>query len=199
MKLQTFAHFIGLPDEPPREFRIFKAGVNDSSKGPALFDDIAAQNVMNAWKKWGVRLIVDLQHHSLLEGDKGAFAREDAEDARGHFDLEVRPGPELWAVNVRWNADGERRIRERLQTYISPAFSYDDDGRPTELVNAALVSMPATHGAQPLIAASRKKSSEIDRAITLARKYFAPGDPGAIQPLIRELRRKQRSKQNANS
>lgn len=136
----------------PTEFVLFKAGVNESSKGPALFDESAAAAVMAAYGKWGVDLMIDVDHASLDQ-----YAREqrrDAGDAVGWFNLEVRDGA-LWAVNVRWNPEGERQLRDKLRRYISPAFYTDDYSRVTELINIALVAMPATFGAQPLVAASR--------------------------------------------
>lgn len=155
-----------LGDEPPTEFRIFRKGVNTTTKGNVVFDDVAARSVMSAWRQWGVDLIVDLQHHSLVE--TGAAARDDAQDARGYYALELRDG-ELWAVNVSWTADGARRIRERTQRYISPAFVDDEaTGRVVELYNCALVSMPATHRAWELIAASavaRDKAAAHKRAV----------------------------------
>lgn len=111
--------------------------------------------VMANYEKHGTDLIVDLQHHSLLDPELAPMARADAEDARAHFRLELREG-ELWAVDVKWTADGEERIRSRKQRYISPAFWPDPETkRVVDLVNCALVSMPATHGAEPLIAAKR--------------------------------------------
>lgn len=140
-----------LPADPPKEFRIFRAGVNRTHKGDVLFDEEAARQLIANAATWGVRHMIDLNHDSL---DAGPSARVDASDARGWFDLEVRDG-ELWAVNVEWTPDGERRIRERTQRYISPAFNVDGEGRPVDMVNAALCSMPATFSPQDLIAAKR--------------------------------------------
>lgn len=132
----------------PAEFRLFAFGVNDSSKGPVIFDEHAAALVMSAYQKQGVRLMLDLEHLSL---DPGLFDT----DARAWFDLEVRAGDGLYAVNVNWTPDGQRRLRDRTQVYISPAFTVDEESRVTSLINAALTSMPATFNAQQLIAASR--------------------------------------------
>lgn len=137
----------------PSEFRIFKAGLNDTSKGKVLFDAVAAQAVMASYAQHGVELMIDLNHDSLEE--LPAAMRSDASDARGWFALELRGG-ELWATNVRWTPDGEERLRSRKQRYISPAFTHDTltNGqlRPLALINAALCAMPATHNATPLVA-----------------------------------------------
>lgn len=138
-------------DEPPTEFRIFRKGRNESSKGPFIFDDKAAALVMAAFKRAAVDGMIDLEHLSL---DKESENFDP--DARGWFGLELRNG-DLWAVNVKWTADGERRLRERLQRYISPAFLFDEEtGRVIELYNVAICAIPATYEAPALIAASKR-------------------------------------------
>lgn len=147
-----------VPDEGgalPCEFRLFRAGENDTTKGVFVFDDEAARAVLaNAAARGGVDYPIDLEHLSL--DDAG---RHYDPDARGWFKLAVRNG-ELWAVDVRWTPDGQRRLSERTQRYVSPAFLTDDEGRVTEIVNVALVAMPATNGTPALVAASRRKSME---------------------------------------
>lgn len=134
----------------PAEFRIFKAGVNETSKGPILFDEEAAAAVLAQYQKEGVDPIVDLEHLSL---DRSSPSYDP--DARAHYQLAVRGG-ELWAVNVRWTEDGERRLSKKTQRYISPAALADPKtGRVKRLLNVALVAQPATYGAAPLVAASK--------------------------------------------
>lgn len=138
-------------DEPPKAFRLFKAGENETTKGVFLFDSKAAELVMAAAKeRGGVEYSIDLEHLSL-DPDSRNFDP----DARGWFKLEVRDG-ELWAVNVRWTPDGVRRLSEKTQRYVSPAFMADEEGRVTEILNVALVAMPATHGTPALVAANRR-------------------------------------------
>jgi phage I-like protein len=137
----------------PTEFRIFRAGSNPSTKGPDVFDAEAARLVMAEYRKQGVDLPIDLEHNSIDREVKAR--RSDATDAMGWFKLEMRGG-DLWAVNVRWTAEGERRLRAKSQRYISPAFMADKKTRRVvELVNCALVAQPATHNARELVAASR--------------------------------------------
>src|SRR5687768_7283872 len=92
--------------QPPTEFRLFKAGWNDTQKGAFLFDEAAAKSVMDAYRVWGVDLAIDLEHQML---DGAPHPDPTARDARGWAKLEVRNG-ELWAVNVRWTGDGAARI-----------------------------------------------------------------------------------------
>lgn len=136
----------------PDAFQIFAAGSNESTKGPAIFDAEAASSVMSTFAQQGVDCMIDLEHAAIDPHTRAL--RADAGDAMGWCSLEVRDGA-LWAVDVRWTPEGERRLRARSQRYISPAFFVDEAGRVVELVNIALVSMPATYHAAPLVAASR--------------------------------------------
>lgn len=138
---------LSLGDKIPTEFRIFKAGVNESEKGSYLFDERAAAITMAAFVRHGVDRMIDLEHLSL-----DPEAPNFDPDARAAFSLELRDG-ELWAVNVRWTEDGKRRLREKTQRFISPAFLFDRDGRITKLFNVALTAQPATHGTPELVAA----------------------------------------------
>jgi hypothetical protein len=137
------------PAQPPTEFRLFARGVNHTTKGDFIFDAAAAKSVMAAYQRQGVELPIDLEHQSLH--DPASAARSDTSDARGWFKLALRNG-ELWATNVTWTPDGAARLANRTQRYTSPAFLHDADGRITEVVNCALVAMPATHNAQPVAA-----------------------------------------------
>jgi hypothetical protein len=168
-------------DELPTEFRIFAAGANETQKGTTIFDAEAAEAVMAAYQKHGVDLMIDLEHESLDE----TATRADSRDARGWFKLEVRNG-ELWAVDVRWTPDGEARLREKRQRYVSPAFIEDQaTSRAVRLVNVAICAMPATHNAAPLVAASEGAPSQTDvrNALDAAvRALIPPGLPGACAP-----------------
>lgn len=158
-----------LPPEAPTEFRIFRAGVNATTKGDTLFDQKAAEFVMSAYLAEAHDLMIDLEHHALGTDDR---SRPDAADARGWFKLELRMG-ELWAVNVSWTPDGVRRLSERTQRYISPAFLQDrETKRATKLLNVALVAMPATFSAQPLVAASICLSARGRASVYIAREFM---------------------------
>lgn len=172
-------------ESPPTEFLIFRAGVNATTKGDFVFDAAAAAEVLAAYSKQGVRLAIDLEHASLTPAARAN--RSDASDARGWFDVELRGG-ELWAVNVTWTPDGERRLAERTQCYISPAFLSDDAGRICELINVALVSQPATHQALPLVAASRGTMDPelIMQAIKALKEQDADAALALLEQLISE-------------
>lgn len=137
-------------DVLPTEFRLFRKGLNRTAKGEFLFDDVAAANVMAAYRAEDNVCVVDLEHLSL----DSKHPHYDP-DARAHFQLAVRDG-ELWAVNVTWTPDGARRLREKTQRYPSPAFLADEKGRVAEIVNVGLVAQPATYGAAALVAANKR-------------------------------------------
>jgi phage I-like protein len=180
MIVRTFS--VALPEgEIPREFRIFAAGVNTSTKGPVLFDEQSAESAMAAWQRQGVDLMIDLEHLSL-DGD----TRHYDPDARGWAKLALRSG-ELWAVDVKWTPDGERRLTERRQRYISPAFITDKDGRVLSVVNVAITALPATHHAQPLIAASRSYQMMDAETIKSAIEAFKSGNGDAAMAILEEL------------
>lgn len=136
---------------PPTEFRIFRAGWNGAKHDVdrVLFDEQAAADVMAAFKQWGVRAMVDLEHLSL---DKDAPNYDG--DARAWCQFEIRDG-ELWAVNVEWTPDGTERVQNKTQRYVSPVFNYNKKTRRvTSIFNIALTGLPATHFAYDLAASA---------------------------------------------
>jgi len=166
-----------LTEAPPAEFRVFKAGLNPTENGySVLFDAAAAASVLEAAKTWGVEMMIDLEHESLT-GDPAV--RADQKDARGWFQLEVRNG-ELWAVNVRWTPDGQRRLTEKTQRYVSPAFATEAvEGQPgveriVAVQNIALTAMPATRSAAPLVAAKRAPLARRVARDTFRRTSMSP-------------------------
>ena len=168
---RTFSRVIelGEGDALPTEFLILKAGVNETSKGPVIFDAAAATSVMAEYARGGVDLPIDL-HHEMLD-EKIMRMRRDAGDALGWFNLEVRGG-DLWMTNIRWNPEGRERLLARKQRYFSPAVSHlQNSDRAVELLNVALVARPATYDARPLIAASRACGLN-DATQKLAREFL---------------------------
>lgn len=140
-------------DTPPSEFRIFSAGLNTTSKGDFLFDEKAAREVMADYRAHGVDVMIDLEHLSVADPDRSVNFDP---DARGWCKLEVRNG-ELWATQVSWTPDGEARLREKRQRYISPVFGFDKQTRRvSQILNIAITALPATDNLDPLVAASRR-------------------------------------------
>jgi Mu-like prophage I protein len=143
-------------DEPPTEFCIYKAGLNTTLKGDLLFDEQAARDVLATFANHGVDMMIDLEHLSL--DDEGPNFDP---DARGWCRLELRNG-ELWATDVSWTADGDARLREKRQRFISPVSIYDKKTRRIEkLLNIAITALPATDNLEPLVAASLNGEEEL--------------------------------------
>ncbi len=156
----------GSSEELPGEFRVFVSGWNDTSKGKFLFDAEAAKAVMAEYEKHGADMMLDLEHLSL---ENPTESRNFDPDARGWCKLELRNG-ELWATDVRWNPDGAARLTEKRQRYISPAFDADKKTRRiAELVNIAITSLPATHGLEPLVAATERMTMADESAVDIAK------------------------------
>jgi hypothetical protein len=178
-----------LGDQPPTEFRLFIAGWNSTEKGNYLFDDVAAESVMACYAKWGIDLMIDLEHQSLAV-EPGA-ADPTARDARGWAKLALRPDGALWCTEVRWTPDGIKRLSEKAQRYISPAFESDPKTkRVLKIINVALVALPATHKTPALVAASatQRKGGSVDpKLIKQALEAIESGDAKAASEILKAL------------
>lgn len=138
----------------PAEFRLFHAGVNHTSKGDFVFDDIAAQLVMEAYaaRNHSVPLMGDYEHQSLATPPMKAlasctqFVPAIRRDANG--------GPELWATEVQWTDMARQELEAGQYRMYSPAFVPDESGRIAALINFALTNLPASYEIAPLVAAS---------------------------------------------
>lgn len=160
--------FLPAGDEPPREFRIFAAGLNTTTKGDFLFDAKAAADVMAAFEKHGADLMIDLEHLSLADESVNFDP-----DARGWCRLEVRNG-ELWAVDISWTPDGEARLREKRQRYVSPVFGFQGDARRiSQVLNIAITALPAIDKLEPLVAATARLTQIEGESAMTAEQYAA--------------------------
>jgi hypothetical protein len=144
-------------DELPTSFLLFSPGANanynaDRQGEPhPKFTARSAARVRDAAARKASDYFLDLEHASLRsDGAPGST------DAMAWFSVDLRADGSCWAVNVRWTPEGARRLRAKSQRFVSPVFRYSDTGEVTELVGCALTSDPATYGAAPLVAASRK-------------------------------------------
>lgn len=148
--------WLGIPASAPSEFRIFRAGVNDSDYGPIMFDEAAATTVMTANAEKGNPLFFDWNHGMAVP--KEVRTREQGASA-GRFKLAVRDG-ELWAVECEWNEAGAASIARREYELFSPFFAWnaDADGviRPTQVLNCALVNMAGLDHLVPIAAEAKQ-------------------------------------------
>jgi phage I-like protein len=173
--ITTLASLTG--ETPPSEFRIFRAGKNETTKGTFLFDAKAAQLVMAEYRAHGADLMLDYDHASLGVGIDPALSGK----AAGWFELAVRNG-ELWAVNVRWTPAAAAALRQKEWRYMSPAFGLDKTtNRITSLLNVALTNMPATRQLDPLMAASARDPLEAAAlaSLTSSQRKILRETPGA--------------------
>lgn len=160
--------------DPPTEFRLFKAGLNRTSKGDFIFDAQAAQTVIASWKDQGNKLFMDWEHAVLSDPPTEA-------PAAAWYKLEVRNG-ELWATDVQWTPRAAEQLRNREYAYYSPAFNFErKTGRIVSLINVALTNYPATKEMRPLVAVSAKThDKETDMALKCsACKSEMDGDEAA--------------------
>ncbi len=160
MAKKLIAHSTGTPIEIgadgalPTEFLICKAGENKSQAGDFIFTAKSAASVLQEAAARKSDGNIDLQHYSLPDCAKGTI---NDDDAMGSFTPEVRADGSLWAVNVRWSEEGARRLRMKLQRFISPVVFVDKQtSEVVGLWNLALVSEPAMLDAAPLVAASKR-------------------------------------------
>jgi phage I-like protein len=141
---------LGGDKRPASEVQLFHAGWNDTQYGSFLLDEKALASVMAAYEQHAVPLMIDLEHLSLHDEHPHYDPR-----ARGRASLVARDGG---------TPDGEARIVNGDEIYVSPAFFFDADRRITRIHNVGLVANPATDGAMPLAASARMKGSPMDFA-----------------------------------
>jgi phage I-like protein len=151
---------LGLLDgKAPTEFCVFKKGLNPSTKGTFLFDDVSAELVMQKYAERGVPMMMDYEHQSRHEPPIEAPAS--AKQAVP----QVRDG-ELWLTDILWTDRARQYLEAGEYRLFSPAFGYDelDDGtmRVTMLINVALTNDPALHNIEPLVAAASAKEDDMD-------------------------------------
>lgn len=171
-------------DALPSEFRIFRAGENETTKGTFLFDDASAASVLAEYEAHGIDVMLDYDHASL---DTMA-ARDPAQagKAAGWCKIEVRNG-ELWAVNVRWTPPAAEALQAKEWRFMSPAFQTDEAGRITSLLNVAITNLPATRRLEPLIAASMSGGPMNPELVKKAIDALAAGDAEAALAILKDM------------
>jgi phage I-like protein len=131
----------------PTEFRIFEAGITDTTKGFIVFDGFSVESVQRLLAKHGrTELPIDYEHGMLANVQLPGTGA-----AAGWFVPEMRNG-ELWAASIRWTERAEKMLRASEYRFFSPAVELDENRRVVRLVNIALTNLPATIGQLPLVA-----------------------------------------------
>lgn len=129
----------GSGKQPPREFRVFRAGPNPSTKGKYVFSEAAAKSVIQNFRAQNRRITFDYDHGALRRDSENPA--QTAKSA-GSCMLELRDG-ELWAVDCKFTPAAAEGIRNGEWPYFSPAFTTNDKREPQFLLNIALTANPA--------------------------------------------------------
>lgn len=82
------------------------------------------------------KLPFDIEHATEIRGPEG----KDADAAGWILALENREG-EIWA-QVEWTYIGRYKINDKLYSYYSPAFTYNEEGVITSMSSAGLTNKP---------------------------------------------------------
>jgi phage I-like protein len=145
----------------PTEFRVFHAGVNKTDKGKFLFDEKAANQVIETYRQRGVPLMGDYEHQTVNAAKNGQPAPNSITEWVPEIRRDAQGGPELWATNVKWTDKARGMLEAGEYRMFSPLFTFDDDDdrRPNWMINLALTNNPATHGQEPLVAASAETTA----------------------------------------
>ena len=147
--------------EAPDEFRIFYSGRNQTDKGAFLFDDKAADLVMSTYRQRAVPLMGDYEHQTANATKNGQPAPASITEWTPEIRRDASGGPELWATQVKWTDRARAMLQAGEYRFFSRMFLFDDDKRPTWLINIALTNNPATHGQEPLVAATAATQGDI--------------------------------------
>lgn len=123
---------------PAGYFRASDGRPEECPSGWYIDADIAATLIAAADAR-ATPYVLDYEHQTLRAAKNGKPA-----PASGWFkQLEWREGEGLFATGVDWTDAAAAHIEAKEYRFISPVFLYDNDGRVTELLNAALTNTPA--------------------------------------------------------
>lgn len=157
--------------EPPKEFRLFKAGENRTSKGVFIFSARSQQMVMEKFATEGAEKVIDYNHASnypaYMVPDPATAGR-----AAGWHRIEVRNGGELWAVGVTWTPAAAAGLKAREWRYCSPTVGFEEDGEIVEYRNCAITNSPATYDAPPLMASQHQPPNDTKEKHLMTREQL---------------------------
>lgn len=142
------------------EIQVFPAGQFSvphgamRGSGPWQLDVAAAVAIIDKVKSRKNPLVIDYEHQSLMAATNGMPA-----PAAGWIDpagLRWRSDSGMFAA-AHWTDRAKGMIESGEYAYISPVFTYDKDGTPTDLLNLALTNNPAIDGMQPVLLAAASR------------------------------------------
>lgn len=126
------------------EIQVFPAGEFRASDGRPQdvdtwrMDGDIARALIERFNARQRRLVIDYEHQTLAAKTNGQPA-----PASGWMkSLEWRDGKGVFAL-VDWTKRAKAHIDAEEYLYISPVFTYDEQGRPQDILHAALTNDPA--------------------------------------------------------
>lgn len=143
-------------DGAPVAFRIWKAGANPTDMGVHVFSQKSAELLMAEQAARGNDLSFDVDHMSL-----NVEAPIENHAAVGWHKLALRQsanGPELWAVDCRWDAEVKAGLTKQPPAwkYFSPAYDVaKETGEIVGYLNCAVTNNPATWSVTALATATQ--------------------------------------------
>lgn len=182
----------------PSGFRIFRAGLNTSTKGDYSFTEASQSKCMAYQAKRGMPTVIDYEHASRY----ATFAADPQKAGRaaGRCKLECKNG-ELWATGVKWTKAATEAIESGEQDLFSPVFAYDRETMEIgECTSIGLTATPALDNLEPLAAkdGAEPESTTMEKTLVefLAnlRKQMALSEgAGAVEALMAIAELKQSS------
>lgn len=129
----------------PVEFQVLPEGkIEIEGEAPAHIDEVAAREVIAAFKARGNDMVIDYEHQSIQEGQAPA--------AGWIRDLIWKGTEGLWAV-VEWTKKAKEYLENREYRYFSPVMLIKaKDRRVFRLINLALTNTPAMNHLRPIVA-----------------------------------------------
>lgn len=164
---------------PPAELRIFKPGINSTSKGDFLFDQQAADLVMAEYVGQGNDKFFDYDHAATIAPIGGVKAI-----AAAWCKLQIRDtgnGPELWATAISYTPPMLGHLANKEYRYWSPWIELDADMRIVKLRNLAFTNYPATRNMVPLVDAAAAAAAAGATTSTAALSGATPEKPMKIK------------------
>lgn len=169
-----------LPKEAPSRVRLFKSGLNSTSKGWFFYDPSDKDSILKKQSLEDGRDLypIDVAHLSLSDAPN-----PEAHRSFGWFELDLTEEG-IFANNIQWSKAGLSFLEDRAFRYISPSFEVetddegnvqyyegeDDEGNPieymkiTKILNFALTNEPATYSPLALVASKEHvKVNPIDQ------------------------------------
>lgn len=187
----------------PTSFRIWAAGINQTSKGPVNFTPEAAKSVMSAYERAGLKLAIDFEHASSPIANP-TLDVNDPPAMGGYLAVKLvssKQGPELWADGVEWSDCGrefaepgvvccaKHQIESGQRRYFSPDFLVNTKtSEPATLNRIALCAEPATYGLALFSKQSLSKGNNVNDLDFLKALMAACAGATALQiPAIQDL------------